>query len=321
VNAVNSVVSLLAVFAATSLGIIGLAMLVFDVFLRDRARIEARLKAEFRDRARDRAKQSPLFRDLRQLAADSKLQPRALAKGLQTAIEQAGLMWSLTHFALLAGLLGALAGGLTWLLAGQWLAALAAACAGATVPLAYVHWIRKRRMALLCRQLPDAFDVMARALRAGQSVPAAFQAVANDFPLPIAEEFAHCYEQQHLGVPCQVALRDLARRTGIVETQIFVVALIVNQQVGGNLAELLGKLAETLRKRARFHKRVRALTGEGRMQAAVLIALPILAFFAVLLIDRSYAQALLDRPRLLLWTALSQVIGALCIRKIINIRY
>ncbi len=160
---------------------------------------------------------------------------------------------------------------------------------------------------------------MSRVLRVGQTTQSAFQVIANDFPTPIAEEFSQSFEQQHLGVSFEVALRDLARRTGIMEMHIFVVALIVNHRVGGNLAELLSKLANLIRLRVKMQGRVRALTGEGRMQAAVLLALPIVAFAVLLVLNRDYAQVLLDNPKLLGATALAQVAGAVWIRNIIRI--
>ena len=108
-------------------------------------------------------------------------------------------------------------------------------------------WVVKRtrdaRIEKLRSQLPEAFDLMARVVRAGQTLGQALLAVADEFPQPISVEFAFCYEQQNLGLPPEVAFRDLARRTGILELKIFVLAVLVQQQTGGNLAELLIKLA------------------------------------------------------------------------------
>jgi tight adherence protein B len=163
--------------------------------------------------------------------------------------------------------------------------------------------------------------MISRAVSAGQTVPAALQIIAQDFERPICEEFALCYEQQNLGMSRESALRKLAKRTGIMELQIFVVAVLVQAKSGGDLVELLDNLAAMVRKRLKLKDRIRALTGEGRMQALVLIVLPIMAFLGVLLIAPDYAQSLLDRPWLLAGTAGAQLMGAMWIRQIVNFEY
>src|SRR5581483_9587970 len=111
-------------------------------------------------------------------------------------------------------------------------------------------------------------------------------------------EFALCYEQQNLGLTTEAALRDLSRRTGLLEVKIFVLALLVQQQTGGNLAELLDKLSTVIRDRFRIRGQIRTLTAEGRIQAAVLLVLPLLMFTFILLFNREYANILLSRPKL-----------------------
>jgi tight adherence protein B len=163
-----------------------------------------------------------------------------------------------------------------------------------------------------------AFDSIGRAVRAGQTVPAAFQIVADEFEPPIADEFRRCYEQQNLGMSYDSALRELARRTGVMELRILVVALLVQARSGGNLVELLGNLASMVRERLKLQQKVRALTGEGRMQAAVLIVLPVLAFGILTVIAPDYARSLLERPWLLAATASAQMLGAVWIQRIIS---
>jgi tight adherence protein B len=158
-------------------------------------------------------------------------------------------------------------------------------------------------------------------VRAGQTVPAALKIIAHDFQPPISQEFGLCYEQQNLGVSRESALRKLAQRTGIMELQIFVVALLVQAKSGGDLVELLDNLAGMIRKRLKLADRVRALTGEGRMQALVLTILPIAALAALLVCSPQYAQSLLDRPWLLAATAVAQAAGTFWIRRIVNFEY
>src|SRR5439155_11050220 len=127
----------------------------------------------------------------------------------------------------------------------------------------------------------------------------AMQAVADEFDPPVAAEFAYCYEQQNLGLSPEISLRDLARRTGLLEIKIFVLALLIQQQAGGNLAELLDNLATIIRERFKIRGKIKTLTAEGRVQAAVLLALPPGMFLLILILNRSYGQVLIDHPGLL----------------------
>jgi tight adherence protein B len=146
----------------------------------------------------------------------------------------------------------------------------------------------------------------------------ALQAVADEFDAPVSAEFAYCFEQQNLGLPPEMALRDLGRRTGLLEIRIFVLALLVQQQTGGNLAEMLDRLAALIRERFRIRGKIRALTAEGRIQALVLLALPPALLMLILFMNRTYAEVLLESPNLLIGMFVSEGLGALWIRKIVN---
>ncbi len=102
----------------------------------------------------------------------------------------------------------------------------------------------------------------------------ALQAVADEFAPPIAGEFAYCYEQQNLGLSPETAMRELARRTGLLEVKIFVTAVLVQQQTGGNLAEMLDKLSSIIRERYQLRGKIKTLTAEGRIQGIILLGLP-----------------------------------------------
>jgi tight adherence protein B len=314
---VSPVLLIVLAFLAGALAIAGVYSLVSDLFLRDRSRVSRRVDEEFRKRQRERAQKSTLFKNLGALAAEADDHP-TLRQRFEALVEQSGL--DLSPRRLLAFMAGA--GLVTGLLAGvvrqSLLTGLLVGAAGTVVPLLYVALKRKIRLEKMRGQLPDAFDLMARVIRAGQTMSQALQAVADEFDQPISAEFAYCYEQQNLGLAPEAALRDLARRTGLVEIKIFVLALLVQQQTGGNLAELLDKLATVIRERFRIRGKISALTAEGRMQAVVLLALPPVLLGFILLVSRSYAQVLLDRPWLLIGTFCFEVVGALWIRKIIN---
>jgi tight adherence protein B len=169
--------------------------------------------------------------------------------------------------------------------------------------------------------MPDAFDLMARVVRAGQTMAQAQQAIADEFESPIAAEFSLCFEQQNLGLAPEIALRDLARRAGLLEMKIFVTALLVQQQAGGNLSELLEKLAGVVRERFVTRGKILSLTAEGRLQGIVLLCLPTGLFLIMLMMNREFAVVLLNYPKLLMGVLVCQVVGALWIRKIVNFDY
>jgi tight adherence protein B len=311
----------LLTFGAVAAAVAGAYSIFSDVYLRDRSRVNERVDYEFRKRQRERASKAIIFKDLNQLAVDAGGDQEAgpdLRKRLQLMIEQSGLdltVQKLVTITVVAGLGCGLLGGI---LRQSVLLAAIAAPAGAAMPLAYVRFKRKARLAKLLAQLPDAFDLMSRVVRAGQTLSQALQAVADEFAQPIAGELSYCYEQQNLGLPPEVAMRDLARRTGLLEVKIFVTAVVVQQQTGGSLAEMLDKLSQMIRQRYRTQGHIQTLTAEGRMQAIVLLGLPVVMFFGFLLMLPEYESKLLDHPALIMATIGLELAGALWIRKIIN---
>jgi tight adherence protein B len=312
---------MLLTFLAGVLLIVAIYSFLSDLYLRDRSRVSRRVDEEFRKAQREKARQSRLFKEFSELAAEAGAEDDAavtLASRFEAMIEQSGLnLTSRRLLALMAGIglgLGALAG----LVRQSPLLGIAGLVVGALLPFLYVRLRQKMRMHKLLSQLPDAFDLMARVIRAGQTMSQAMLAVADEFDPPIAGEYSYCYEQQNLGLPPELALRDLAHRTGLLEVKIFVLALLVQQQTGGNLAEMLEKLASVVRERFRLLAKIRALTAEGRFQAGVLLALPPAMFLMILFLNRAYADILIKSPWMLASIVVAEVIGALWIRKIVN---
>jgi tight adherence protein B len=200
----------------------------------------------------------------------------------------------------------------------QYLVALPVALVAASIPWFYIWRARRIRMEKLRSQLPDVFDLMSRVLRAGQTISQALEAVADEMPRPAAEEFSYTYEQQNLGLSPEAAMRDLARRTGLLELKVFVLAVMVQRQTGGNLAELLNKLSTIIRDRYRVSGMIRAMTAEGRLQALILLALPPLLLAAITIINRPYATILYQYPKLLLVMVGFMTAGGIWMRRIVN---
>jgi tight adherence protein B len=173
----------------------------------------------------------------------------------------------------------------------------------------------------LLTQLPEAFDTISRMMRAGRTFPQAMQATAENGSPPLAGEFGYCCDQQQLGMPPDAALRDLARRTGLLEVKIFVLAVSIHRQSGGNLAELLEKLADVIRARQQIRGLISTLTVEGRFQIYVLSALPVLAFAVMAYFNPANTQELLDRPWIMAATIVAMVLGWIWMNRIVNFSY
>jgi tight adherence protein B len=318
---VNPAVLPFLTFIAVVTACAGVYSIVSDLYLRDRTRVSQRVDDEFRKRVRARAQRSVLFKDLRALSTDLAGGDDArqrLKERFEAMVEQSGLDLGPQKLLLIAGGTSLALGLLGGLLRQNILAAGAGAFLGALVPIVYVNNKRNARIEKLLSQLPDAFDLMSRVVRAGQTMSQGLQAVADEFAPPIAGEFAFCYEQQNLGLAPETAMRELARRCGLVELKIFVLAMLVQQQTGGNLAELLDKLAHMIRERYKMRGKIKALTAEGRVQAMVLLGLPPLMFMIMMAMNRTYAAVLLDHPTLIWTIFISETIGGLWIRKIVN---
>ncbi|HEV8004087.1 MAG TPA: type II secretion system F family protein [Planctomycetaceae bacterium] len=309
----------LATFAAAALTVVGVVSVITDLVLRDKSRIRDRLREHFGTSPGTRSRKSDLFKDLTLLPTQT---PRT---GLWTRfvviVEQSGIEVEpekILQIALTFSIVGLILG---YAISRIWIVGFATAVTGLVAPIVYVFLVRKARIQNLCQQLPEAFELMSRAVKAGQTMPAAMNLVATQLKAPISVEFASCCEQQNLGLSQEIALQELARRTGVMELQMFVVAMLVQRRSGGNPIEILENLSEVIRKRVRLVGKVRACTGEGRMQAVVLSVLPVLAFVALLFLNRTYAQILLDRPKLLMAVVGWQLVGVFWIRRIINFQY
>ncbi|MFO0813177.1 MAG: type II secretion system F family protein [Gemmatales bacterium] len=191
------------------------------------------------------------------------------------------------------------------------------------IPWYVVMQKRKKRLKKFTAQMPDALELLARALRAGQSFIAGLQIIAEEMPPPISTEFGRVYEEQNLGVTVDDALRSLAERVPILDLNFFVTSVIIQRQTGGDLAEILDKISYVIRERFRIWGQVQALTGEGRLSGTVLIALPFVMLLMIIHLNYEYAEILWKNEtgrRWSLYALFMQVLGAIVIRKIVNIK-
>jgi tight adherence protein B len=190
-------------------------------------------------------------------------------------------------------------------------------------PIIWLKMRRSRRFKKFAKQLPDSLELIARALRAGHSLQAGFHLVAEESSDPIATEFQRVYEEQNLGIPLDEALRNMTERMPNVDLRFFVTAVVLQRQTGGDLAEILDKIGHLIRDRFEIFGQVQALTGEGRLSGVVLLGLPPALFVAVYHLNPDYVMPLFTDPlgkQMLAGGVIMQLLGALVIRKIVNIK-
>jgi tight adherence protein B len=191
------------------------------------------------------------------------------------------------------------------------------------LPLLWLILRRRKRLRKFAKQLPDALELMARALRAGHSLSAGFHLVSEEMAEPICVEFNRVHEEQNLGIPMDEALQSLTERVPNLDLRFFATAIILQKQTGGDLAEILDKIGHLIRERFQIWGQVQALTGEGRLSGIVLLALPPLLFIAVWYLNPDYVMVLFTDPlgkKMLAVGVVMQILGALVIRKIVNIK-
>lgn len=242
---------------------------------------------------------------------------------LQKVIDQADLPWSASR--VLLNLVGVgLAGvGVAQLLRWGIVKGLCLGAALVVLPLLWIQFKKRRRLNRLVEQLPDVFQLMSQALRAGHSLASGIQLVSEQLSDPAATEFARIFHEQNLGIKVEEALQNFADRVDILDVRYFVTAVLIQRQTGGDLAEVLEKISSIIQDRLNLFGQVRALTAEGRLSAMVLLALPIGLFFVMLGLNREYAMTLINDPtgRYMLYTgAVMQIMGWAMMKKITNIK-
>jgi tight adherence protein B len=181
---------------------------------------------------------------------------------------------------------------------------------------------RKRRISQFEEQFPEAIELMGRAIRAGHPLSAGIRMVAEESKDPIAAEYRQIFEEQRFGLPFEEALLGMADRNELNDVRIFVTALLVQREVGGNLAEILDKIATTIRARFTIRRQLRVYTAQGRMSGYVLGAMPIVVGLGLYALNPDYISLLFTETIgqfLLIGAAVMQIIGYLWIRKIVNI--
>jgi tight adherence protein B len=244
-------------------------------------------------------------------------------RSLDRLIMQANAKLPIGFFILLSLLLLALGyWGLTVATTNKYLALVGGMC-GFMVPFVYLRGLKASRIKKFQEQLPEGLDLIARSLKAGHAFTSGMKLAADEFPDPLGTEFHNALEEINFGVSTQQALTDLAARIDCPEIKYFTVAVILQRETGGNLAELLEGLANLMRKKVKFEGKVRALAAEGKLTAVILVIVPFLMAFYLELNTPGYLEVFFTHPIgkiLLVSFSTLMIIGIVVLKKMVDIK-
>ena len=260
-------------------------------------------------------------------AAEASWIPRLSARmphlaDITSQLERAELAWTPQSYLFRGAGFAIGLGSAAMLVTGKWILVLPIVMLGALLPHFYVRRRIKKRLRAFEEHLPDSIDLMGRAIRAGHPLSSGFKMVADEGSEPVAGEIRRVFEEQRFGMAFDDSLLAMADRVPIVDTRILVTAILIQREVGGNLAEVLDKIAHVIRERFQIRRQLRTYTAQGRISGITVGSLPIALGFGLFLVNPDYILTLFREPigHVLLGVgAVLQVLGYLWIRKIVNI--
>jgi len=311
------------VFAAVFLLSQGMIVPAFGESRKTRKLLKRRLEDIDRQSQDDGMASLLRERYLRKLSPlERRLEALPYMEALCSQIEQSGNRILAYRLVILSIVLAVGAGIIAWFSTRMPLVAAAAPVIGGSMPFLKIFRDRASRFARIEEQLPDAIDIMRRALMAGHPFNASLKLVAQDMSDPIAREFELTFADINFGNDVRRAMLGLLARVPSVTIMAFVTAVLVQKETGGNLAEILNQIANVVRGRFRFQRRVRTLSAEGRMSAWVLALVPLILFGAMAITNPDYLPILFEEPigrQLVVFAFIWASIGLYWIRRIIRI--
>lgn len=194
-------------------------------------------------------------------------------------------------------------------------------CGLGVAPFFYLRWKRQVKTRRFELQMPDAMELLARSLRAGHTLPSALELIGEEMDHPMGTEMGIAYEEQQFGISTPDALLHILERVESMDLRYFVAAVLIQQETGGNLAELMENIAQVIRSRLNFKSKVRSLTAMGRISTTIMIITPIVTFFLLMLIASQYEKALIFTAmgRTMLVAGILLVLaGGFMLKRIIN---
>jgi tight adherence protein B len=245
------------------------------------------------------------------------------AHKLDTLLVQADLKVRLGNFILIMVFLAALGAAAMIVVFAQPILSVPVGIALGSAPLIYAKQKKIKRLRKFEQQFPDALDMLTNALRAGMALTGAIQVVAEESPAPVATEFAILFEENRLGLDLKEALHKLAGRVDSAELHLFVTAVIIQRETGGNLAEILQGTAAIIRDRFRILGDVRSMTAQARLSGTVLALLPLALAGFIIFVAPDYLKGMLDDPvgpYIIGFAVFLQIAGYLIMRRIVDIK-
>jgi tight adherence protein B len=280
------------------------------------------------EKARARGSASPELDLLRnELLSDVPVLHRLLSRwkwstAMQQFVSQAGLKIKPGRLVLMGGVLGLVGYLVVAEVLNLPLLALPIGALCAAIPFLFVLVKRWQRLRAFERSFPEAIDLLGRAVRAGHAFTTGLEMIGKELGEPVAGEFRITFEEQNFGLPLKDALLNLAERVPLIDVRFFVVALLIQKETGGNLAEILDNLSRVIRERFKIYGEVRIRTAQGRLTAAILIALPPAMMLLVGSINPNYMKPLYEDTwghYMLAGAALLQIVGSILLWRIVNI--
>jgi tight adherence protein B len=316
---------------ATFVGIAGLILGAYWLFVvwpetRDQSRLRRRLKSEDPIRTQVRVGVLKAQTALSHIGALNWLLSRftGLSVPMQRAVEEAGLPLTVGTF-----VLGCIAAFVVAAFAAQhythlWWMALIAGIGGACVPVWMLSMAKARRLQRFEEQFPEAIELIARAMRAGHGFATGIKMASDELPAPAGPEFRLLYERQNYGAQLPDALKAFAQRIPLLDARFFVTAVLTQRETGGNLSEVLDRLAAVMRERFKIRREVRVRSAHGRVTAYVLAGMPPTLAAIMFLTNPGQIQIMFTDPlgiRMIVVGIVLQLIGVLLVRKIVDIQY
>jgi tight adherence protein B len=244
----------------------------------------------------------------------------------QEQIQQAGLNWSPTRLLTAMGLAmipGLGLGAWTKILLNGTTSAVVFALITGMIPYLIVRHKRTVRLNKLEEQFPDALDFLARSMRAGHAFSISLEMIGEEIADPLGQEFRALFNEQNLGAPLDIALRNFTLRVPLLDVRFFSSSVLLQKQTGGNLSEILSRLAYVIRERFRLKGQVKAASAHGRLTATILALLPVATMLGLLVVAPGYLQSMAsdsDGKWMIGGAIFAQILGNFFIKKIINIK-
>lgn len=314
---------LLVIPIITFIGVTGVVMLIGLVIMRKTNKAKVRM-----DRYLGDPKQAEsVKRGEQKILKERRPKRRTTStsnRRLETELEKAGLFLRSSEFILLSGVVSVVGVTVGFMVQNDGLAfPFMLGIVGFCIPLAYIKVLQVKRIALFNSQIVDAFGLISNSLKAGYSFFQAMHYASTQMPSPIADEFARVVKEVNLGAETEDVLESMRKRVESDDLDLVITAVLIQRQVGGNLSEILDTIAETVRERIRIKQEIRTLTAQGRISGLVIAILPFGLGLLLFSMNPEYMSVLFENPLgqlMIVVAVVSEIIGALIIKRIVNIK-